>query len=46
MTTAHTLVEGIAQLRRTIDTYFEGRRFPLSIVGGCAVGLRGEARDG
>lgn len=32
--------EVIAELRRCIDTYFEGRRFPLSVVGGCAVGQR------
>lgn len=27
-------------LRRFIDTYFEGRRFPLTVEGGCAVGRR------
>lgn len=38
--------EVIAELRRSIDTYFEGRRFPLTVVGGCAVGHRGVARRG
>lgn len=36
----------MGELRRCIDTYFEGRRFLLSVVGGCAVGLRGEGRVG
>jgi ubiquinone/menaquinone biosynthesis C-methylase UbiE len=31
-----------AELRRCIDTYFQGRRFMLSVVGGCATGHRGE----
>lgn len=31
------------ELRRCIDTYFEGRRFMLTVVGGCAVGQRAAA---
>jgi ubiquinone/menaquinone biosynthesis C-methylase UbiE len=36
--------EVLAELRRCIDTYFEGRRFMLTVVGGCAVGQRGDER--
>lgn len=31
------------ELRASIDTYFSGRRFPLSVVGGCASGVRDES---
>ncbi len=36
----------MSELRRCIDTYFQGRRFMLSVVGGCATGLRAEAHRG
>ena len=34
----------MVELRRCIDTYFEGRRFLLTVVGGCAVGQRADER--
>jgi ubiquinone/menaquinone biosynthesis C-methylase UbiE len=38
--------EVMTELRRCIDTYFQGRRFMLSVVGGCATGHRAGAHRG
>ena len=32
--------EVLAELRRFLDTYFEGRRLAITVEGGCAVGHR------